>query len=74
MEMASFVTPRLTTISQPAYEMGKISADVLLNKIGAKSHRPVHKILKTNLVIRESTTIAPSKKQERSGMKDMTVY
>lgn len=74
MEMSSFVTPRLTTINQPAYEMGKIGADVLLNQIGNKSHRPVHKILKTNLVIRESTTIAPSKKQERSGMKDMTVY
>ncbi len=72
MEMASFVTPRLTTISQPAYEMGKISADVLLNKIGAKSHRPVHKILKTNLVIRESTTIASLKKQKHSETKEMS--
>ena len=74
MEIASFLTPSLTTISQPAYEMGKTGAEVLLHHLGKKSYKPVHKILKTNLVIRESTTIAPSKKQKRSGIKAVPVH
>ena len=61
METSSFVTPSLTTIRQPAYEMGRLGASLLLQHIQNKSYRPVHRILETKLVVRGSTT-KPSKK------------
>jgi len=63
MEISSFVTPSLTTIKQPAYDMGKLGAEVLLNLIGNKSGKPIHKILETRLIKRESTTVVPAKKK-----------
>jgi len=60
IQIATFVTPTLTTISQPAYNMGSLGAEVLLDHIGKKLYKPVHKILETRLVVRESTAIAPN--------------
>ena len=45
--------PTLTTISQPMYKMGSISANMLINKIKGKAVESV--ILEHELVIREST-------------------
>ena len=55
MEIASFVTPSLTTIRQPAYELGKLGTEALIYLICNKTDKPVHKILETRLIIREST-------------------
>lgn len=63
MEISSFVTPSLTTIRQPAYDMGKFGAEVLLNLIGNKSGKPIHKILETKLIKRESTSVVRAKKK-----------
>ncbi len=69
MQIASFVNPTLTTIRQPAYDMGKTGAEVLLHNIAEKSCKPIHRILETSLIIRESTTIAPARKQNTSVQK-----
>lgn len=61
MEISSFVTPSLTTIKQPAYEMGQLGTEVLLNHIHKRSYKPFHRMLETRLIIRESTTTAPSR-------------
>ena len=51
---ASF-SPRLTALAQPAYELGKEAADILMKRIGQSVFAtPVHRILKGNLIIRES--------------------
>lgn len=53
---ASLVRPALTTVHQPAYEMGKTAATLLLEILSGKS--PVQEktvMLDTRLVIREST-------------------
>ncbi|MCP4023579.1 MAG: LacI family transcriptional regulator [Desulfobacteraceae bacterium] len=54
IQIASYVTPSLTTIQQPAYEMGKIGADVLFQQM-ADGNKPVQKMLDFKLITREST-------------------
>lgn len=55
MQTASFMVPALTTIRQPAHEMGKRAAELLLQLIESKS-KPLQIMLETELVVRESTT------------------
>jgi DNA-binding LacI/PurR family transcriptional regulator len=54
--MAEMIEPPLTTVRQPAYEIGKTATELLLDQIRNKSHRnqSVHKVLKTELIIRKS--------------------
>jgi type II secretory pathway component HofQ len=70
IEIGSFINPNLTTIWQPAYGMGKVGTEVLLNQIGQKSIKPVHKMLETKPVVRESTTtVSSTRKQNRLNAK-----
>ncbi|MCD6115527.1 LacI family DNA-binding transcriptional regulator [bacterium] len=54
--IASLIAPPLTTVAQPAYEMGVIAAKVLLEEINdfEKSAHPIERVLRTKLIIRES--------------------
>jgi LacI family transcriptional regulator len=54
--MADLIEPPLTTVRQPAYEIGRTAAELLIDQIQNKQARenPVHKILKTELIIRKS--------------------
>ncbi len=56
--MSSVVTPSLSTVNQPGYEMGKQSAKILLEELDAKykglAITPKKVILETSLVIRNS--------------------
>lgn len=58
MEISSFVSPRLTTIKQPAYYMGRLGTEILLRQIETGTPRPVQEILETKIVVRESTSRA----------------
>jgi len=53
----TLVRPQLTTVNQPAFEMGCRSATLLLEQLEKKSpdRIPEHIILKTSLIIRESS-------------------
>ena len=55
--MTSFIVPALNTIRQPAYDMGVVGAQVLLNHISVPSEKAVHRLLQTRLIVRESATI-----------------
>lgn len=55
MAISSYLSPGLTTIRQPAYEMGRDGVKILLNSIQNQLKKPVHHILETSLIIREST-------------------
>jgi len=55
--LCALIDPPLTTVAQPAYDMGMIAAELLLERIHSQPEdwQSVKKVLKTNLVIREST-------------------
>lgn len=50
--------PRLTVVAQPAYEMGRLGADLLIRRIEGKetAAHPVTLQLAPELIVRESTT------------------
>ncbi len=54
--LASFSTPRLTTMAQPKYEMGALTARALVARILGDHHAPLRcEKLDTTLVVRQST-------------------
>lgn len=54
--ISSLIDPALTTVGQPAYEMGKIACDLLLQQINSdENFIPRKEVLKTELIIRNST-------------------
>jgi LacI family transcriptional regulator len=62
MQTASYMVPPLTTIRQPAYEMGQRAAELLLNLTEktektekTDSVKPVQDMMNTRLIVREST-------------------
>lgn len=57
LEIASLLNPSLTTITQPAFEIGREAASVLFNLLEDKKNRNLvmNKTLNSELVIRNST-------------------
>lgn len=55
IEFADIYEPAITTISQPAYEMGTKAAELLLNKILQQPDSPNLHVLNTKLLVRESS-------------------
>lgn len=56
---AAWVRPRLTTVRQAVVSKGRVAGDFLISAIRGESQHP-HQVLKTTLVVRESTGPAPS--------------
>ena len=54
--MCEIISPTLTTIEEPALEVGRKSCEFLLNHINKKNFPPQELTLPTKLVVRESTT------------------
>jgi LacI family transcriptional regulator len=48
------VTPQLTTVHQPIQEKGARAAQLLIDLIESRVNEPVHEVLPTHLVVRES--------------------
>ncbi|MBU0972522.1 MAG: LacI family transcriptional regulator [Proteobacteria bacterium] len=61
IQIASYVIPELTTIQQPAYEMGHLGAKLLFQRIKGQA-KPEQLMLESALIVRESTTKAPGNK------------
>ena len=59
--VSKMVTPRLTTIHEPAEEMGKRSAKYLIDKIEGKSRNIVNITMQPTLVERNSVRKVHSK-------------
>ncbi len=55
--VSALIEPALTTVEQPSHEIGRIAAELLLEKINdsSKAEDVVEKILKTKLIIRQSS-------------------
>ena len=53
--LASFIQPRLTTVAQPKYDLGRLAAERLMLRIAGSVVAKQEIILPTRLVVREST-------------------
>lgn len=56
---AAFHTPSLTTVRQPLNRMGEVAAQSLLERIEGKKEYPAEIAIEPELVVRESTALAP---------------
>ncbi len=56
-QVVAMIEPPLTTVSQPRYEMGKVAAQMLIEQIenGSMYNQNIEKVLKTKLIIRQTT-------------------
>lgn len=54
--MSAIISPGLTTIEEPALEIGKQSCELLLKHISKKNFQPKDIVLNGKLIVRESTT------------------
>ena len=59
----AYVSPSLTTVHLPLYELGVLACDKLVEKIRGKSEH-IAETLPTHLVLRESTGIVPTRNAE----------
>ena len=53
--ISTIISPSLTTIAEPAFEIGKISCELLLKHIKKSNFQPEEIILPCELIVREST-------------------
>ena len=53
--IAEIIQPSLTTVEEPALEIGRVSCELLMKHISKKNFTPREVILPTKLIIREST-------------------
>lgn len=54
--LAQYSFPRLTTVRTPSYEMGALAAQMLLKIVKGEDTSPAGIVLKSELIIRDSTT------------------
>ncbi|RSU00274.1 LacI family transcriptional regulator [Vagococcus vulneris] len=54
-DMCEYVTPKLTTINQPAFLIGETAANLLLNRIVSKQATRKNAEISVELIVREST-------------------
>ena len=57
MQHAAFVTPSLTTVHLPLYQVGALACERLIDRIRGRVER-VAEVLPTHLVVRNSTAMA----------------
>ncbi|MFZ0270307.1 MAG: LacI family DNA-binding transcriptional regulator [Acidobacteriaceae bacterium] len=55
---AAFQTPSLTTIRQPLHEMGRLAAQLLLEKLRSQRTAPPEVAVQPELIVRESTGVS----------------
>jgi len=55
IEAASLIDPFLTVAAQPAYEMGQIAMEMLIERIEGSTHPPRRVVLPVELLVRRSS-------------------
>lgn len=66
MPTASYMVPALTTVRQPAYDMGRRACELLLQKM-ENPGKPEQHMMETKLVVRESTAAPQGIKADEGG-------
>ena len=68
IDLAPIVHPPLTTVHQPIRQKGEEAVHLLLSAIeGQDSANPEHRVLRTRLIIRDSTGPVPTRHKEVAG-------
>jgi len=62
-EFAEMLTPALTGVDWPAFEAGRLAAEMLIDKLTGKETAPRQHLVAAELVVRESTGPAPRAKR-----------
>jgi LacI family transcriptional regulator len=65
LPQASLISPGLTTVCHPMYELGRVAAETLLRQIEHPGLAPQHIQLETRLIIRESCAARPQGEKKR---------
>ena len=57
LPMAALLNPPLSSVAQPSFEMGRLAAELLINRIRnpKENATSITNVLKTNLIVRESS-------------------
>ena len=63
---ASLVEPRLTTVAQPKYRMGRLAMERLLDLLGGGDRTPRRLVLEPKLVVRESCGARLRRRSDRT--------
>ena len=63
IDFTGYTTPSITTVRQPSYQLGYLSAEILIDKIEKKNTSVQHIILDTELIVRESTFVKKQKEE-----------
>jgi DNA-binding LacI/PurR family transcriptional regulator len=64
---AEMLTPALTGVEWPAFEAGRMAAEMLIDKLTGKETAPRQHLISAKLVVRESTGPAPSETRRSGG-------
>jgi len=62
-QFAEILTPALTGVDWPAFESGRLAAEMLIDKLTGKETAPRQHLVSADLVVRESTGPAPRQKR-----------
>lgn len=63
IDFTGYTSPSITTVRQPSYQLGYLSAEILIDKIEKKNTSVQHIILDTELIVRESTFVKKQKEE-----------
>ena len=55
--LAAYVKPGLDTVHQPAYRMGSLGFEALVDRIEGRAEGPVHRLLDLELIVRGSVSL-----------------
>jgi len=58
------IRPRISAVAQPGYQLGAFAAEMLLKRVsGESADPPCRKVLKTELIVRDSSSSSTSKRE-----------
>ena len=69
-QYAEMLTPALTGIEWPAFEAGRLAAEMLIERLAGTTAPPRQHLIGGELVIRESTGPAPRRRRAVKGGRD----
>jgi LacI family repressor for deo operon, udp, cdd, tsx, nupC, and nupG len=73
IEIASMINPTITTVSQPRYQLGFSSCNLLIELIQNPKSNVRNILLETELIVRESTSLSFSEQEKTANPPDSSV-
>jgi LacI family transcriptional regulator len=72
-QFAEMLTPALTGIEWPAFEAGRMAAEILIEQLTVQNPPPRQHLIAAELVVRESTGPAPHRRRAVKGDRDRRI-